>query len=179
MSDNDILFENRYVATKANVFEFHLAVTFRLKWVIVVGVILLLSTIGNIVGMLFGDNKEAVGRIITNAVYVVIFVGVLLLQNRRNVKEYFEREHELNHGQIRENVIRVGNGFVVINELTGGTYHVDFSQIIRCIETKHLIILVTKAKNYLTFRKDAFLTGTFEEFKNFLIKTYPLLKIKK
>ena len=104
-------------------------------------------------------------------VYIILFIGALYLRNTHSCKLQIAREEEM-YGQ-REILILIDNGITAINEKTGGSQHFDFSQISKFKQTKNLLILITRSKNHLIFRKDSFTIGTYGDFVNFLNACYP------
>ncbi len=109
-----------------------------------------------------GNRNAATGIILTvllffSAVYSVIKYGVI------NVNKFIKSDREQNGGELlmiqlsvsEESIVQTSN----IKEIT-----VNFSEIIRYIKTKNLIILAAPGKKAFIIPKSAFTLGSAEDF---------------
>lgn len=176
---SEIQFENRYVLTKETLLEYMNIFTFTNPIFLVilsVGLLGILLKIESVFAsgfdgyMLFNSIAPVIGSLL-------IITGAFYLRNRSACKAQILREAEMYHGE-REILLQIGNGITAINEKIGASQHFDFSLISKYKKTKNLVILITKAKTTLIFRKDSFTIGTYEEFINYLNICYPYFRLK-
>lgn len=173
-----ISFENKYVVTKEDLWEFYNAMAFRTPFFITVVVLYCLFLFANISEWIMGYG-ENLPYILSNTLCFLFIIAVLIVRNYRSIRIYFARSIELGYGQNMERVIKVENDLIIINEISGNSQHINFSQIAKCKETKHFIILMTKTKYCILFKKDSFTVGTLGEFIKFINRKYPDFKLKK
>lgn len=168
-------FENKYAVTKKDLWEFYNAMTFRTPFFITVAVVYGLSLSANALEWITGYEKD-LPYILSNTMFFLFIIAVMFVRNHRSVRIYFARSLELGYGT--ERTIRVEEDFTVINKISGNSQHIGFSQIKKCKETKHFIILMTKTKYCILFRKNSFTVGTLDGFIKFLNRKYPGFKLK-
>lgn len=172
---DSIIFENRYVISKDDMREIYNASSFKTSWFAILVVIFTVSCLVNLPELINGEQKGIL-QIINNICWFLIIIAILIIRNHLGIKNYFERENELYNGAKVENIIRIRDDYEIVNELTGGSQHIKFSQIVRIKEMKHFLLLMTSSKYPIYFRKDCFTIGTLDEFVEFICRKYPNYK---
>lgn len=105
-------------------------------------------------------------------VYIAIWNAIKLFIYLRSVKLATRREAEAGGGLPSECVMSVTDTYIeqvrLCADNTSGVFRLEYANIKKIIQTRHLILLQTPAKQLLIFHKACFTLGTEAEFKAFL-----------
>jgi hypothetical protein len=175
---NSIYFENRYVFSRDDLHEIYNATTFHTRWFSILAVIFTVSCLANLPGLIDGKQKELL-QIISNICWFLIIIFVLIIRTHLAIKKYFNQVNDLFHGARVENIIRIGDDYEIVNELTGSSLHIKFSQIIKFREIKTYFVLMTSSRYPIYIRKDCFTLGSLDEFVEFICRNYPTFRFSK
>ncbi len=158
------LFENRHIADKQMLKDLYRYVFFLRKPVIVCYAVLFFCLIVDVIQWIYAKNSFA----LTGMVFLVpLFFLFMILRYNHVVNTTIKRNIEL-HGKEVSVKTDVYNDFFQITSSTGSVYKIDFYNIEKVMQTKKLILLMSKEKQIFVLSKDGFTKGTPHEFLAFL-----------
>lgn len=99
-----------------------------------------------------------------------LVVLVLALRVHNEIKTEYIRMCELNHGKNQVLIHKLSDQITCYNPTTEGTHTIEYSQIIKVIDTKNLIILLVKGNLIIPLKKNGFREGTWNDAKGFILK---------
>ena len=166
----DILFENKYQRTETIYKEMYQYLCFKTPMRIFFDIIIGLSFILNIFFIISGEYYT-----ISVLFFVPIFFGIQFYQYFKAVKLSIKRQAEISSKDDVFIDIIITDTEILSKASTGAETKTSLSKIKKLIKTKNLIMLQTEAKLIYIFHKDAFTTGSANEFLTFL-KTKGLYK---
>jgi hypothetical protein len=108
----------------------------------------------------------------------LIYTCAMLLMANSVAKTNFRSMQDKIKGQKCFSDIKVNDRYEISDSVTGKTVFFNHTPISNMKVTKNLIILQLTKDKWLTFRKDSFKVGSYENFKAFLKTTYPGYKIR-
>ena len=158
----EILFENSYVRNKELAKEIYRYYYFQQKWLVVCNILLLLSFFANVLISIFEDTYNW-----SVFVFVALFYVFQFYCYVRQVNTMVKRDSEVHGKEILVETI-VTNEYIQNTASTGAVNQLDYDKIRSAVQTKHLILLRSKANLIYIFRKDTFTKGNKEEFISFL-----------
>ena len=173
-------FENRYEISMKFLREFYWGLLFKKKFAmymyIASAAIILIDAYRYIVeGMSSVGSTEAL--IVICGITLLYTCGMLLMANSA-AKTNYKTVQEKAKGQKCFSDINVNDRYEIFDSISGKSVFFNHKPISNMKVTRNLIMLQLSKDKWLTFRKDSFTTGTYENFKSFLKATYPGYKIR-
>lgn len=164
-----IIFENQFICTKDYYKEFYKYICFKRPIIITINIILSISFIVSILSMIFPefivlDANTAKANIAT--VLIILCLQIYVFFRNKNLA--YNRALERNKGNPMEVRLSITEKDMNIFTNSEKDMNIEFANIEKTIETKDYYILVSKAKLAIALKKDAFIKGTANEFKEFL-----------
>lgn len=164
-----IIFENQFICTKDYYKEFYKYNCFKRPIIITINIILSISFLVSILSMIFPklivlDANTAKANIATVLIILCLQIYVFF----RNKTLAYNRALERNKGNPMEVRLSITEKDIRIFTNSEKDMNIELANIEKAIETKDYYILVSKAKLAIALKKDAFIKGTENEFKEFL-----------
>lgn len=110
-----------------------------------------------------------------NLIVMPVALGVIFLSYRLRLSTALKRDKE-QFGQAPLTVYEVSERGIRIGVNDHFSQEVPFSEIRRATETKHLILLTSRARLLYIFHKDGFIKGSVPEFNRFLWEKHIRIK---
>lgn len=163
------IFENQFICTKDYYKEYYKYICFKRPIMLTINIILSISLIVNILSMIFPklvvlDANMAEANIVT--VLIILCFQVYVFFRNKNLA--YNRALERNKGNPMEVKLSITEKDINIFTNSEKYMNIEFTNIEKIIETKNYYILVSKAKLTIALKKDGFIKGTANEFKEFL-----------
>ncbi|MBQ4341543.1 MAG: YcxB family protein [Clostridia bacterium] len=167
----DIRFKNSYVMTKEVVREFKFKMLHPVPWAIASAVFALLFA-----GLyVYAHESVHLMCAVLLAALAVMFIVVVLADVNRTWKQMCE---QANSKTIEDETTFTDEKAVNSSHGMESRIELDYADIKRVVKTKHLIVLVTRAKLGHMLRRDSFTVGTEPEFLEFIKERRSLGKLK-
>lgn len=163
------VFENQFVCTKDYYNEFYKYICFKKPIMIIINIILSISLIVNILSIIFprvflsNDNMAEV-----NIATILIILCIEIYVFFRNKNLAYSRAIERGKGSPIEIKLIITEKDINIFINSEKDMDIEFKNIEKTVETKNYYILLSKAKRAITIKKDGFIKGTENEFREFL-----------
>ena len=154
------LFINQYIRDEAVTKEYHLAYYFRPLFLCVY-VFVGFSFIVNLVSVFMGYPLYAY------LLFLSVIIALYLFLCRRRISIAIQRDRE-QFGTPPSVVFEVTESGVRVGINGSFSQEVPFGEFRKAKETKHLILLTSKARLLYIFHKEGFSKGTLPEFNRFL-----------
>ena len=158
----EILFKNNYIRDKAVLKEVYQYYFSKLKRFIVCYSILILLFFVRLVRLILGYTYNY-----DMLIYVPLVFAFFVFYYFQLVNISLKRDKE-NYGQNVCIETIVTDEYVQREILSGNACKIAFDAIKRADQTKHFIVLFTKARQLYIFKKDSFSIGDKEQFISFL-----------
>lgn len=163
------IFENQFICTKDYYKEYYKYICFKKPIMLIINIILSISFIVSILSMIFPrlvalDATTAEANIAT--VLIILCLQVYVFFRNKNLA--YNRALERNKGNPMEVKISITEKDINIFTNSDKDMNIEFTNIEKTIETKNYYILVSKAKLAIALKKDGFIKGTANQFKEFL-----------
>jgi len=163
------IFENQFICTKDYYKEYYKYIYFKKPIILIINIILSINFIVSILSMIFPklvvlDANTAKANIAT--VLIVLCLQVYIFLRNKNLA--YNRALERNKGNPMEVKLLIAEKDINIFINSKKDMSIEFTNIEKVIETKNYYILVSKAKQAISLKKDGFIKGTSKEFKEFL-----------
>lgn len=164
-------FECKYVRDKAVIKEFLQSSFLKNPIIIVFSVISIIAILIDLVyiffSILFFDISDISRGIVTlicaSSILFFIFLRYILELNI-----FVKRDKENNGGAFPEITVTVTDDGILHRSSSGIEFRLGFNSIKKIKNTKKLIVIITKARQGILFKKDSFTEGTPDELVNFL-----------
>ena len=157
------MFENRHVSDKQMYKDLYRYVFFLRKPVIVCYAVLFFGLIVDVIEWIYAKESFE----LTGMFLVPLFFLFMILRYNYVVNTTVKRNIEL-HGKEVSVKTDVYNDYFQITSSTGSVFKIDFNNIKKVMQTKKLILLMSKEKQIFVLSKDGFTKGTPQEFLAFL-----------
>ena len=120
--------------------------------------------------LIFSKNTDNLLTAIPNILFIVLVWAILIFFIFVITRIRYKQGLEQNSGSEPERKLAVTNeGIDVIHLPAGSTNHISFLYIKKVMISKNYILLITRSKVLIGFKKDSFTKGTAEEFQSFLV----------
>ena len=158
----EIVFENNYTRNKDTAKELYRYLYFQKPLFIVLDIFLAFTFVINVVYIFIGEAYN-LSILIGNPIVFILQTFLYFSHINAMVK----RDRELCKNGITIHTI-VTNDYVQSTSSLGDVNTLEYSNIQHVAQTKHLLLLFTKAKLIYILKKDAFTKGNGEDFLAFL-----------
>lgn len=156
----EILFKNRHTRTKAVMKEIYRYYFFQRK-------LFVLSYALLFVEFLYGLYLAFEYRSYFLVICIPLLYAFQLFRYFITVNTLLRRDKEISDKEIEAELV-VTDEFVQNTSSTGAVVKIEYNNVKKAIQTKNLILLVSKASMIYIFRKDSFEVGTKDGFISFL-----------
>ena len=155
------LFINRYVRDETVFRELHFYYRYRRPLMLVLHLLLAVDLLGSVITTVFAFPLwEPIIIVLLAEVFIYVIHRVQLSTAVKRDRETFGGEPEVTVEVTETGIRSSANGQF--------SAEVPFDQFRRATETKHLILLTSKARLLYIFHKDGFQKGTTAELRRFL-----------
>lgn len=163
------IFENQFTYTEDYYEEYYKYICFKRPIMLAVNIILSINFIVSILSIMFPqlnalDTNTAEANIAT--VFIIICLQIYVYFKSK--KHAYKKSLEINEGKPRTLKILIHEKAISVFLNSEKNISVEFKDIEKVIETKNYYILISKLKLEIVLKKDGFIKGSSNEFKQFL-----------
>lgn len=159
----EVLFENHHIRDKAMIKELYRRNYFTSPLFILTDILACIFIFIDVARIILTQSILLAGIIFPIFVFAYQIISYLL-----TCRVAVKRDLECNKGEYPECNLIVTDSYIQLNTSGGAVSQIEFSTIKQVMQTKHLILLRTKANLVYIFTKDGFTVGTLEGFTSFL-----------
>ena len=158
----EILFENSHTRNKELAKEIYFYYYFQRQWLVVGYIFIALSFLVNLLIAIFDTAANY-----SILVLVPLFFLLQWYRYCRHVNIMVNRDQEAHGKEISIETV-ITNENIQCRDSAGGVSKLEYDKIKNVVQTKNLILLLSKANLMYIFRNDAFTKGNKEDFLLFL-----------
>lgn len=165
------IFENQFIYTKEYYKEYYQYTCFKRPIMLAINIILSINFIISLLSIMFPQlNALDANMAGANITTVLIIICLQIYVYFKSKKRAYKKSFELNEGKPRILKILINEKGISIFLNSEKNISVEFKDMEKIIETKNYYILISKAKSVIALKKDGFIVGNPDEFKQFLRK---------
>lgn len=170
------IFENQFTYTREYYDEYYKYICFRRPIMLIINTILSINFIVSVLSIIFPKlNSLNKNMAEANIATVIIIISLQIYIYFRGKKRAYKRNIEKGEGKTKTLKILINEKDINIFINSEKDVSVEFKDIEKIIETQNYYTLISKAKVIIPLKKDGFLKGSSNEFKQFL-KNQKLMK---
>lgn len=165
------IFENQFTYTKEYYKEYYQYICFKRPIMLAINIILSINFIVSILSIMFPQlNALDTNMAEANIATVLIIICLQIYVYFKSKRHAYNKRFEINKGKPRTLKILINERDISVLMNSEKNINLEFKDIEKIIETKNYYILISKAKSVIALKKDGFIKGNSNEFKQFLRK---------